>query len=628
VDYAPNPVLDEGIREGLFRNPGQNIDYFAEYLEFDRFSEVEAARALADYIGRKYAGKHIDVVIAMTMRAMRFAVDHRKRLFPTAPIVFAAPANDPVIRDAGPRITGVKIANSYSATLTVALALMPQVKQAFVVAISPNLQNVATVQDELRPLSRRVELTYVQADSVPALLDAVRAVPRGSLILYIWYQRAGDDYVTDALEPARLVADAARVPVFGVVDSVIGTGVVGGIVRGTRATGTRVGEMARRILDGTRPADIPIESAPLLPMFDWRQLQRWGIDLARLPRGADIQFRVPTVWTAYRRYIVAAFIVIIGQLLLIAGLLTQRAKRQRVEGTLRAREATLRTSYVRIRQLAGRLIDAQETARAKIARDLHDDVCQELVGVSMTASALRRSFGAIQDEHAKQRLAQLERSAQKSVDSIRRLSHDLHPASLGLLGLDAVLKGYCQEVEKRHGVEVSFSGTGHAGGLPRPVTVCLFRIAQEALRNGVVHGSARRLTVSLVRTDSSVELSVTDDGRGFDLEEVRRDGDGLGLVSIEERAHAVGGSAQIETEVNHGTTILVRVPASAPAHAHGGEVPVPAGPTDGAGRSVKELHRTRRAISPWRPRVSSRAVNEAAPVGVRNAAGRQAKEHV
>ena len=188
---------------------------------------------------------------------------------------------------------------------------------------------------------------------------------------------------------ARLVASSARVPVYGTNERYVGTGVVGGVVRGTSETGVRVGELAREILHGARADDIPIENARLVPTFDWRQLRRWGLDVSRLPPGSDIRFRTPTAWESYKAYIIGTIIVVSAQLLLIAGLFAQRARRRRAEETIRAREATLRTSYERSRLLAGKLINAEEATRAGIARDLHDGVCQDLVGVSMAVASLK-----------------------------------------------------------------------------------------------------------------------------------------------------------------------------------------------------------------------------------------------
>jgi signal transduction histidine kinase len=144
-------------------------------------------------------------------------------------------------------------------------------------------------------------------------------------------------------------------------------------------------------------------------------------------------------------------------------------------------------------------------------------------------------------------------------DEIRRLSHELHPATLRLVGLATALNAHCGEVAKRHHVHVSCTSSGDLKLHP-DLDVDLFRIAQEALRNGIVHGRARRLAVSLSRSGECVELVVTDDGRGFDVEGVRAAGSGLGLVSIEERAHAFGGSVHI-TSGPQGTTVRVRGPA-------------------------------------------------------------------
>jgi signal transduction histidine kinase len=370
-----------------------------------------------------------------------------------------------------------------------------------------------------------------------------------------------------ANEVLRLVRQAAPVPVYGTNDDYIGAGVVGGVVRGRDETAIRMAEMARQILHGTSPRDIPIENARLVPTFDGRQLNRWNINLSRLPADSDIRFRQPTAWESYSRYIVGTIVVVLGQLLLIAGLLTQRARRRRAEDAVRRSEATLRTSYERNRHLAGRLINAQEAARAQIARDLHDDVCQELVGLSMAVNKIQHSSGRLQDTRAQHALSGLSKRTLAVVDGVRRLSHDLHPASLRLVGLAAALKSHCIEVERRHDVQVGFRTDGDLEHISPDVALCVFRIAQEALRNGAVHGSARRLGVSIARSRDEVELTVSDDGRGFDLEAVRQASGGLGLVSMEERAHMVGGEVVVVTRPLHGTTVWVHVPAGASVNA-------------------------------------------------------------
>jgi signal transduction histidine kinase len=125
------------------------------------------------------------------------------------------------------------------------------------------------------------------------------------------------------------------------------------------------------------------------------------------------------------------------------------------------------------------------------------------------------------------------------------------------------LKAHCREMAKRSGVDVGFTTECDLRGIPPDAALSLFRIAQEALRNGIEHGHARRLTVSIARSGDDVELTVSDDGCGFDLDAARRDGRGLGLVSMEERARSVGGQVEIVTGLHAGTTIRVRCPAAA-----------------------------------------------------------------
>ena len=281
------------------------------------------------------------------------------------------------------------------------------------------------------------------------------------------------------------------------------------------------------------------------------------------PDGAG-RFRSPTTWDAYGVQATVALGVVAAQAVLVTALLSQRRRRQRAEDTLRVREATLRASYQRIRRLAGGLIRAREAARVAMARDLHDEICQDMVGLAMAIDDLTSSGGRVQDARTQYALARLHRRAIEIADRIRRISHELHPASLQLLGLAAAMKTQCLEVEKRHNVEVSLETAGDLKRIHPDVALCLFRIAQEALRNAVEHGAARRLRVSVVRRGADVELSIVDNGTGFDVESVRRDGRGLGLVSLEERAHEAGGELLITSRPGQGTSIIAHVPAGAP----------------------------------------------------------------
>jgi signal transduction histidine kinase len=557
--------LDTAIRNGLLAHADVPVDYFAEYLETEEFPLETASTALRDYIHRKYEGRHIDIVITITAAALRFALRYRDELFPNVPIVFQAVTLPQAVVDrAAPGITGVLNDTPFAETLELALKLHPSAKRILVVAQAPQIEGYAErVRSNLGRFSNRVELTYVRERTVAALLAAVKAIPPQSLVLYMRFTPEEPPPNVYPDEIAHLIAAASPVPIYANDEIFLGSGVVGGMMRSSEASGTQVAAIARQILSGTPPENIPIATVPTTPIFDWRQVRRWGIDPSRLPSGSQIFFRTPTMWEAYRWYIVGTIAVVAVQLGLIGGLLTQRARRRRAEETLRAQEASLRTSYERIRLLAGRLINAQEAARANIAQDLHDDICQRLAYVSMAIDRLTNSSGNIQSGQSQRSLAELAHETRSTFDSIRRLSHDLHPATLRVLGLAPALKTHCTEVASRHNVEVTFTSEGDRTPVPPDVAICFFRIAQEALRNGIVHGDASRFSVSLSRSGEDLLMTVTDNGHGFDIDEVRRRGSTFGLVSMEERARVVGAAIQISSGIGLGTTIHVRGPGLA-----------------------------------------------------------------
>jgi signal transduction histidine kinase len=557
--------VDAAIRSAVLSNPRMPVNYFAEYLESEDFPVETASIALRDAIRLKFRGRRIDLVITNASGALQFAVRFREELFPGVPIVFigvAVPqiATDPAVRG----ITGVVRDTAFVETGELALQLHPSTTQMFVVAQAPTVRGYdQQIRSALQPLSHRVQLTYITEPTLEGLIAAVKTIPPRSLVLYTRYAPQESTRITHTDEIARLLADISPVPIYVASEVYVGTGVVGGMTRALDGAGRRAGEVAMQILAGRPVEEFPIERLAVVPTFDWRQIQRWGIDASKLPRDSVIFFKTPTLWEAYRGPVTGAIVIVGAQLALIAGLLTQRARRRRAEATIRAREASLRTSYQRIRQLAGRLIRAQETARASLAQDLHDDICQRLASVSLSVDHLKHASGDIQSPVAQDALAELAHEAHGAFDGIRRLSHELHPASLRVLGLAPALKAHCAEIAKKHDVEIAFAGDGDVSELPDEVGVCLFRIAQEAIRNGIAHGGARRLSVSLTRPGRDVEMTVTDDGRGFDLDAVRHDGDGLGLVSIEERAHVIGGAVEIVSGVEQGTTIRVIAPAAA-----------------------------------------------------------------
>ena len=236
-------------------------------------------------------------------------------------------------------------------------------------------------------------------------------------------------------------------------------------------------------------------------------------------------------------------------------------ERRNAEDRIRESRAALEQSHREIQHLAGRLIEAQDAERARVARDLHDDVSQQLAGMSIAFSGLRQrmgDLGVIDD--LQEDVRALQQRTSTVAKNVRHLSHDLHPTVLRHAGLVTALTAYCAELERTHGTVLTCHAEGDFDCIAPASALCLYRVAQETLRNVTAHAGASRADVRLVRSDDVTEMVITDDGKGFDVAASLERGKGLGLVSITERVRLAGGTVSIVTEANKGARVCVRIP--------------------------------------------------------------------
>jgi signal transduction histidine kinase len=208
--------------------------------------------------------------------------------------------------------------------------------------------------------------------------------------------------------------------------------------------------------------------------------------------------------------------------------------------------------------MSGRLITAQEEERTRIARELHDDLSQRMAILQIGLEQFKQGMPDI-SSNARQQLDTLAETAKEVSSDIHSLSYQLHPSRLELLGLVASLKGFCREFSSQHDINVQFLHANISGEIPKDVTLCLYRITQEALQNVVKHSETAEAEVKLSGHSAEIELCISDSGRGFDVESAKRAA-GLGLVSMRERLRLVGGHLSVESAPSQGTRIRVRVP--------------------------------------------------------------------
>jgi two-component system sensor histidine kinase UhpB len=205
------------------------------------------------------------------------------------------------------------------------------------------------------------------------------------------------------------------------------------------------------------------------------------------------------------------------------------------------------------RRVSSIALHAQEEERARVARDLHDEVNQSLTGLLLRLEALRERapVGLAAD------LAETKSLANRAMTELLTLARSLRPTALDDLGLRAALSALVDDLGRQTEIDTAFEGSGDLTGVPMDVQLVTYRVAQEALSNAAQHSDASRIRVRLGYDDDGVVLSVADDGRGFSFDEARS---GLGLGGMRERALLVGGSISIESRPDEGTRIRLRVP--------------------------------------------------------------------
>ena len=210
-----------------------------------------------------------------------------------------------------------------------------------------------------------------------------------------------------------------------------------------------------------------------------------------------------------------------------------------------------------LRDLGGRLITAQEEERSRVARELHDDLNQRMALLSIELEQLGPEIE--RPRALRRRVERLQEQVQEISADIHRLSYRLHPSKLDHLGLAPAVQSLCNELTVADKLKIDFHQDGFPADLPKDITLCVFRIAQEALRNCVKHSGARLAQVRLEKTAEAIRLSVSDDGCGFDAESNAMQ-KGLGFTSMRERLRLVDGTIKIRSQARQGTVINVSVP--------------------------------------------------------------------
>ena len=546
-DFPANVRFEKSLQKVLASAPAGSIEYYAEYIESNRFPGENQSELFHEYLRQKYADHRISVVIAMSPVALDFLLKYRDDLFPETPIVFHTlerpSVSNPVVASA---LTGVVVDNVVAKTLDVALRLHPTTEQVFVITGTPDRTKILEgyVREKLKDFDNRVALTYLTDLPLGELIARVKHVPARSIVFYV---RDSQDELGKSLTPddvLALVGQSADVPVYSIGNSSLGPGSIGGYMINVEACAAKVGEITLQITNGLRPQDIPVAVVPSFPMFDWRKLQRWAIAENRLPPGSIIAFRELTIWQRYRWYIVAALAIVVAQFALIISLIGEIRRRKK--------------SQTATRELSRRLIGAQEAEQRRIARELHDGLNQRMV--QLLAHLERPSASDHCTLLSDERVLGLSQEVREISAEISHMSHQLHSSALDILGVVPALRGLTRDLSLAHELTIHFTSDEELHNLSSDVALCLFRVTQESLSNVIKHSGADSAEVCLTRTgrNGPIKLTISDDGKGFDPGSLRTDS--LGIISMRERVRIAGGDFKIRPNHPHGTRVEVNIP--------------------------------------------------------------------
>jgi PAS domain S-box-containing protein len=674
---VPSLGTAEAVKSALRTRSPWPINFYVEYLEGQRFDDEGYLKDVFETLQHTYSGQKLDLIMAESYPAFQFVLSHRNELFPGVPIIFwgVNPARL-AGRKISPGVTGVTDNIDPGATIDLALHLHPETTTVAVITNNSEFERfwLAVIQAQLLRYQGKVREVDLVALPTSRLLESVAALPRQTVVLF---QEGPQASVQPAMGPYDILAWVGqRLPTYCIWPvACLNHGGIGGVDSNWEKTQIPVAaEVARRVLSGERPDDIPVVNGTGYKVrVDWRQLRHWNIQEAALPAGSVVLHREPTLWERYRNYIIAAIALIVVQFLLIFALLWQRARKRKAEAVLRESEKRFRvmadttpsliwmcdeqgkviylnerrvafagpdpgagygdtwTAYVHpddlrpvlaalswalksrktfskeyrlrrrdgvyrwmfdvasprvngdgsfagfigsaidvtdqklaqeaLEKVGGRLLEAQEEERRHIARELHDDISQKLALLAMELAQANRSVNG-SPEATKQRLEEIRRHCSDVAHDVQSLSHQLHNSKLDYLGIVAALRGFCKEFSRQYDVSIEFKDKNVPTRLPKNVSLCLFRVAQEALHNAVKYSGTKEVAVEVSVAGDELQLVVNDEGAGFNVEEAKKES-GLGLLSMQERVHLVHGVLRIESRPGEGTRIVVSLPLMA-----------------------------------------------------------------
>jgi len=578
-EIPANISFDQGFQAEMRSAPGDQWEVYDEYLD-SRFAGDQQQQLFHDYLKKKYADRNIDVVVTQPDPPLSFLLKYRD-LFANSPIVFTAvkrPSAETIA--AGPGMTGLLQVSTQKETLDFALKFHPDTEQVFVISGTDERDKrfETVARQELSGFETRVHINYLTDLPLDELIEKTKNLPRRSVILYLWQRVSiGGENQMHSFELVSRIAETASAPIYSTGSRNVGNGIVGGYVQDSEQNGRKVAEIVRRIINGTRAQDIPIENVPSAPVFDWRQLKRWGISESTLPANSIVTFKEYTFWQRYKWRIVVISALFVMQTLIITLLLFERKRRQR------AKEALDRLNAELEQRIAGRTaaLNAKSKELETFAYSVAHDLKAPLRGIDGYGRLLLADHSAQLDDEGQMFLNTIHESTQEMsqlIDDLLEYSRlerrDFHSDQFQLGPFVSAVVEQKKRETSNDGIEFVVNVNG---GVIVADRNGLTQSLRNYLDNAVKFSSKAtnpRIEVGSQETAKNYVVWVRDNGVGFDMKYHDRvfdifqrlnrtedyPGTGVGLAIVRKSMERMGGKAWAESRPGEGATFYLEIP--------------------------------------------------------------------
>src|SRR5262245_18108479 len=576
-EFRPWSEYAKTIRSELGRQSRWPLEIVDHMLLTARSSDENADLAFVEYLRALYTKRPLDLIISLGAPAAGFVQRHRERLFPITPMVFTAVERRRVqYSSLSENDVVVALVHDYPAVFENILRVLPDTKTVAIVNGRSSLEQFweGELRREAKPFENRIAFKWYSELSFEDILKDAAALPPWSAIFWELMSVDAAGVIHEGETALRRLHSVANAPIFSYLGGIFGQETVGGPMHSVIEGSRRTVAVAIRILGGEKAADIKVSAIGFAsPLYNWREMRRWGIPESRLPPGSEIHFRDPTAWEQYRLQIVVICAALLAQAALVGWLIHEIGRRHRAE--IQSRSSMAELTYM----------DRRASAEQRSATLAHE-INQPLAGIATRASAALRWLrmekpdlgkaqtaleGIVAASHRASDIIANVRAMFKKEPS-ERVPTDINQTILTVLSIVRV------ELQQ-HGVDLQTQLNEH---LPTVLgdKVQLQQVVLNLVMNAVEAMQSVQNRVLKVQTDQTnpgmVRVSIADTGTGIDPSNLDRifkpyftskaAGMGMGLVICRSIIENHDGRIWVSPRTNGGSIFQFELPTSVTQH--------------------------------------------------------------